>query len=464
MKRFLSVMLAAVVALTMVSLAVSCKQPEEVTLSSIAVTTQPTKTSYTVGETLDTTGMVVTATYSDATTKDVTSSVKTSGFDSSAVVTSQEVTVSYTEGDVTKTATFTIAVSDGVLQAQTTTTVKASGWTAWLGGEATQVTLTSATVGGVEKVTDPVYIGTSYTDGTYALTWNDYDSFYGLADLGDTDFTLKYTFTEKSVGANNWNNWAFMLTDGTNGTWYLRSDNWSNSTMSTYSNVSYKNTYTWDSFYKNNFEGKTLTLTVVKTDASIVATLNNGTEDIYTVTATPPTSTYTIGVGGESCYIDISSIKVNSTEKLTANQTIGTDNGDGTYTLAYAQDVQKLEGLSLTDEWTVVYTFTQKSAYASNYHSYNFKITNGSDSTSWTVRCDNYGWGKLTGYTDYEADHWSGMTFNGVWTDATAGTTFASNFDDCTLTMTIKKTASSIIMTLNNGTKDIWTCTNAATN
>src|SRR5574344_544303 len=344
-----------------------------VTLSSIAITTAATKTAYLIGDTFDATGMVVTATYSDATTKDVTSSVTTTGFDSNNAATAQTITVSYTEGTVTQTATYAVSIS---AQAGTATTVAASGWTAWLGGEATQIKLTSATVGGTEKITDPVYIGASSDGPAYTLAWNAYDSFYGLADLGSSDFTLKYTFTEKSLGANNWNNWAFALTDGTNGIWYLRSDNWSNSTMSTYSNVSYKNTYTWDSFYKNNFEGKTLTLTVVKTDASIVATLNNGTEDIYTVTATPPTSTYTIGVGGESCYIDISSIKVNSTEKLTANQTIGTDNGDGTYTLAYAQDVQKLEGLSLADEWTVVYTFTQKSAYASNYHSYNFKITN----------------------------------------------------------------------------------------
>ena len=38
------------------------------TLSSIAITTAPTKTTYNVGETFDPTGMVVTATYSDAST------------------------------------------------------------------------------------------------------------------------------------------------------------------------------------------------------------------------------------------------------------------------------------------------------------------------------------------------------------------------------------------------------------
>ena len=41
-------------------------------ITSIAVTTQPTKTVYDIGETLDTTGMVVTATYSDGSTAQVT--------------------------------------------------------------------------------------------------------------------------------------------------------------------------------------------------------------------------------------------------------------------------------------------------------------------------------------------------------------------------------------------------------
>jgi beta-xylosidase len=81
------------------------------TLSSIAVTTMPDSTSYTVGAAaLDTTGLVVIATYSDKTTKNVTSSVSTKGFDSGSAVTSQVITVSYTENSVTATAAFTISI------------------------------------------------------------------------------------------------------------------------------------------------------------------------------------------------------------------------------------------------------------------------------------------------------------------------------------------------------------------
>ena len=52
------------------------------TLETIAVTTQPTKTEYEIGEQLDTAGLVVTATYSDQSTADVTSQCTFSGFES----------------------------------------------------------------------------------------------------------------------------------------------------------------------------------------------------------------------------------------------------------------------------------------------------------------------------------------------------------------------------------------------
>ncbi|HET6457472.1 MAG TPA: ice-binding family protein [Nitrosopumilaceae archaeon] len=63
-----------------------------VTLSSIAITTPATKLIYTVGNTLNTTGLVVTGTFSDASTSVVTPDSVT-GFDSSAPVTGQVLTI-----------------------------------------------------------------------------------------------------------------------------------------------------------------------------------------------------------------------------------------------------------------------------------------------------------------------------------------------------------------------------------
>ena len=81
-------------------------------LSSIAVTTAPTKTTYNVGENFDPTGMVVTATYSDNSTEAVTGYTYSPN---GALTTSDtEITISYTENNVTKTATQAITVNEVV--------------------------------------------------------------------------------------------------------------------------------------------------------------------------------------------------------------------------------------------------------------------------------------------------------------------------------------------------------------
>ena len=82
--------------------------PPAATLTSIAVTGQ--KTEFNVGEAFTHDTAVVTATYSDNTTKDVTASATFSSPDMTVAGT-KEVTVTYTEGGVTKTASYDITVS-----------------------------------------------------------------------------------------------------------------------------------------------------------------------------------------------------------------------------------------------------------------------------------------------------------------------------------------------------------------
>lgn len=78
-------------------------------LTAIAVTTNPTKTTYEYGDTLATAGMVITASYSDSKTAAI------SGYSCSpttfSTVGNQVVTVSYTENEVTQTATFNVTVN-----------------------------------------------------------------------------------------------------------------------------------------------------------------------------------------------------------------------------------------------------------------------------------------------------------------------------------------------------------------
>ena len=78
-------------------------------LTAITITTKPNKLTYEYGDTLDTAGMVVTASYSDSQTKIVTNySCSPTTF---STIGNQAVTVSYTEDEVTQTATFNVTVN-----------------------------------------------------------------------------------------------------------------------------------------------------------------------------------------------------------------------------------------------------------------------------------------------------------------------------------------------------------------
>ena len=107
-------------------------------LVSIAVTTAPTTTEYTPGETLDLTGIVVTATYLDNTTSVVTNSCTFSPADGATLSESDtSVSISYTEAGVTKTTSQAIDVSfqvygvewDGTSTSAFTRTDKAANFT-----------------------------------------------------------------------------------------------------------------------------------------------------------------------------------------------------------------------------------------------------------------------------------------------------------------------------------------------
>ncbi|MBQ3497744.1 MAG: bacterial Ig-like domain-containing protein [Clostridia bacterium] len=84
--------------------------PATKTLSGITVSSLPDKQTYSVGEDFDSTGLVVKANYSDGTSKTVTDYTLDS-FDSTTEGT-KTVTVSYTEGGVTKTCTFDVTVNE----------------------------------------------------------------------------------------------------------------------------------------------------------------------------------------------------------------------------------------------------------------------------------------------------------------------------------------------------------------
>ena len=79
------------------------------TLESIEITTQPTKTNYSVGQLFDTTGMIVTANWSDNTTSTVTD--YTYSPNGALTISDTTIIISYTAGEITKTTTQSIIVS-----------------------------------------------------------------------------------------------------------------------------------------------------------------------------------------------------------------------------------------------------------------------------------------------------------------------------------------------------------------
>ena len=89
-------------------------------LSSISIAKNPNKMEYRVGESFDSNGMVVKATYSDGSNREIT------GYTCSPTILnnagSQKITVSYTEGSVTRTTYLTVTVNAVTLSSISITT------------------------------------------------------------------------------------------------------------------------------------------------------------------------------------------------------------------------------------------------------------------------------------------------------------------------------------------------------
>lgn len=80
------------------------------TLSSISITRNPTKTTYTAGEKINYDGLIVTATYSDSSTGLVKNLCTINPVEGSVINSDTTVTVSYKFDGITKTATFSLEV------------------------------------------------------------------------------------------------------------------------------------------------------------------------------------------------------------------------------------------------------------------------------------------------------------------------------------------------------------------
>lgn len=229
------------------------------TLTSIAVTTQPTKTSYVPGESFDRTGMVVKANYSDGTSEEI-SAYTVSEIDKDKIG-EQTLTVSY----LGKTDTITIYVVEP----------------------------------GITSLNN-IYNTNSTSSKLFTAQIGSYAG----------DFTIEHTVKINSIPANGntyKNSTAgffvrFMADKQTGGGWYLtkKSDTelnvfWKNTRESSVGTIKLGETYTFRYNFTNvgNGNGATVTLTVIDSTGNTVASASDLNLRNFSDTATGRTSPIT---------------------------------------------------------------------------------------------------------------------------------------------------------------------------
>ena len=176
-------------------------------LESIAVTTQPSKTVYEYGDSFASAGMVVTATYSDGVTANVTG--YTTSPSTMSKVGEQTVTVSYTERGVTKATTLSVTVERKSIatvpsQSGTLTYTGSAQSPIWSNYNAEQLTIggvTSGTNAGSYNATFTPTANYRWSDGTTTaknVSWT-IGKAAGSLSISPTSMTLDTTTKSKTI-------------------------------------------------------------------------------------------------------------------------------------------------------------------------------------------------------------------------------------------------------------------------
>ena len=160
-------------------------------LAAIAVTNGPVKTVYTEGESFDSTGMTVTANYSDGSKKPVTGyTVTPSG---ALTVNDSSVTVTYTEGGITRTAVQKITVKATAVYYKITFHAN--------GGSVTPAAGTTGKDGKLKSLPIPTRSGNYRFDGWFS------------EENGGTQITTDTVFKEDSTIYAHWSDTGGIVLD-----------------------------------------------------------------------------------------------------------------------------------------------------------------------------------------------------------------------------------------------------------
>ena len=391
-------------------------------ISSIAVKTAPTKTSYETGDYFDPTGLVITATYSDNTTKDITyntdvASSFTFSPNTSTTLTTSDVSVSITYGGKTTSQAITVTA------AKTLSSISISGYTTSL------VEGDTFSFGGT--------VTAHYSDSsTSDVTGNATFTGYNMTSLGNQTVTVSYTYK----GTTKTQTYSLTINQGTlssiavsgQTTTYQKGNAFSfdGTCTATFAN-GYQKTVTPTSVtspdmstggvktitvsftYNGNTRTTTYDITVNSDRVVIEETTTTGYSLVGTVTypsneqtisvntLSVSTSGYTtresnairLGSGSNTGTVTVTSTTSNITKVVVSAKTYGSDTGvtltvggaSNTITSSYADYVK--EYTTATNSCAIATTAGKKRAYIESITVYETKTTTIETDISQTEDC-----------------------------------------------------------------------------
>lgn len=363
-----------------ITIGVSSSQQEK-TLSSIAVATAPTKTTYTAGETFDPTGLVITRTYSDSTSDTYTYANHTSDFtfspDTSTALTTGNSSVTITYGDKSCSQAITVNA------AKTLSSISVST-------APTKITYTAG------ETFDPtgLIIRRNYSDSTYdTYTYSGH--------------TSEFTFSPSTSTALTTSNVSVTITYGGKSTTQAITVNAAAKTLSSISVSGQKTSYTVD----DSFVKPTVTATFSDSSQSDVtnsatftgydlSTPGNYTVTVsYTYSGTTKTTTYGITVtssggsgGGET---ESGSQRISASSSSTYYQT-GDICPTGSTTSATATcDAFDVSWLKNSSTNSIVYTYAEMRVYGG--HSFTITPKEGYTLTSVVITANSNSYATAVG-------------------------------------------------------------------
>ena len=350
-----------------------------ITLQSIEIATAPTKTSYLSGETFDATGMVVNATYVLGSVPIATSAV--TGYSVSPTTLTDgvtSVTITYSEGGVTCTATQAVTVTAKVTKIAVTTAP----------------TTTTYEYGDTFSSSGMVVTAT-YTDGSTKAVTGYSCSPTSLTTVGTQTITISYT--ENSVTVTTTTSVTVNRKSVTKPTW--KSNLTYSGSAQTVTGTSYWNNY--NTTYMT-IGGTTSATNAGTYDATFTLGSNyrwaDGTTSVLTVSWTIDKATGSLSLSSSSIAIDASN--------LTQTVTI-TRSGDGT--ISYSPT--SISGLTLSLSGNTL-TITGDGSTAVSSTTITISVAAGTNytapsSATLTVSATYWEWGSETATGD--ADWWAGL-------------------------------------------------------